>query len=283
MTFISNEEELKYLQLMEHILKNGNDQPDRTGVGTKSVFGTQLKFSLKNNVLPILTTKKMFFRGAIEETLFFIRGETNTKKLEEKGVNIWKPNTSRTFLDSRGLFEYPEGEMGPMYGSLWRSFNGVDQLKNALHLLKTDPNSRRIMITAYDPSLLYRSVLAPCHFFQEYYVHNGKLSCQWHQRSVDYGIGLGFNIISYGVLTHLMAKASGLEAEELIFVGGNTHIYNNYLNQAKEQISRQPYPFPKINIKKNVSSIEDMENLCFEDFEIIDYQYHPAIKAEMAI
>lgn len=278
-----NKEEQSYLDLLNNILISGDDRLDRTGVGTKSIFGTSLRFSLENNKLPMLTTKKMFKKGVIEELLFFIRGETDSKKLEAKGVNIWKGNTSREFLDKRGLHHLQEGQMGPMYGHLWRNFNGVDQLKNALHLIKTDPSSRRIMVTAYDPSLSSKSVLDPCHLFFQFYVNKGKLSCQWLQRSVDYFLGASFNIMSYSILTHLMAKASGLKAGELIFVGGDTHLYKSHLEQAKEQISREPYEFPTIKIEKDISSIEDMEKLSLEDFVIEGYQSHPAIKAEMAI
>jgi thymidylate synthase len=278
-----NLEEKQYLDLLSKIINEGSEKKDRTGIGTKSIFGTQLRFSLENNKIPMLTTKKMFSRGIIEELLFFIRGNTNTKLLEEKGVNIWKGNTSREFLDKRGLNHYPEGEMGPMYGSKWRNFNGVDQLKNCLDLIKNDPDSRRILITAYDPSASKDCVLDPCHLLVQFYVDNGKLSCQFQMRSTDYFLGFPFNAMSYAILTHIMAKAVGLEAKELIFVGGDTHIYNNHLTQVKEQISRKPFDFPTLNINKEISNIEDMENLKFEDFKIIGYQSHPAIKAPMAV
>lgn len=278
-----NQEEKKYLQLMETILNIGNDKIDRTGIGTLSIFGTTLRFSLKDNKVPILTTRKMYIKGVVEELLFFIRGETDTKKLEEKNVNIWKGNTSREFLDKRGLYEYPEGEMGPMYGYKWRNFNGVDQLNNALQLLKNDPNSRRIMVTAYDPSASKLSVLDPCHLFFQFYVNDGKLSCLWMQRSVDYTNGLAFNILSYSILTRLMAKASNLDVGELIFFGGDTHIYKNNIEGAKEQISREPYDFPTMSINKSISSIEDMEKLNFEDFSFENYKSHPRIIYPMAI
>lgn len=275
--------ERNYLLLLKNILEFGEEKSDRTGIGTISTFGSQLGFSLENNSVPLLTTKKMFLKGIIEELLFFLRGETNTKKLEEKGVNIWKENTSRKFLDMRGLKDYPEGEMGPMYGSKWRNFNGIDQIQNALNLIKNEPNSRRIVITAYDPSASKLSVLDPCHMFFQFYVSNGKLSCQWYQRSVDYFLGLPFNIMSYALLTHIMAKASGLEAKSLIFVGGDVHIYKNHINQVKEQLSRNCFEFPKIKINKEIKNITDIENLTFDDFELINYKCHPAIKANMAI
>lgn len=280
--------ESKYLELLSNILDNGEKKSDRTGVGTLSVFGTNLKFSLENNTLPLLTTKKMAIKSIVEELLFFIRGDTDSKLLEQKGVNIWKGNTSREFLDKRGLFSYKEGEMGPMYGAQWRDFSrcdgqkGVDQLEQSLHLLKNDPNSRRILISAYNPNVSNLCVLDPCHLLIQFNVSGNNLSCQWYQRSVDSFLGLGFNITSYAILTHLMAEAAGLKAKELIFVGGDTHIYLNHVNQIKEQISRTPYNFPTISIPK-VSSIQDMEKLSFEDFKINNYISHPSIKAEMAI
>jgi len=285
---MENEEERNYLDLLKNILENGETRNDRTGIGTKSIFGTILRFSLKENTIPLLTSKKMHVRGIIEELLFFIRGDTNTKLLEEKGVNIWRGNTSRKFLDSRNLFHYSEGMIGPMYGAQWRNFGdgktvGEDQLKNALSLIKTDPESRRIIISAYNPNVSKLCVLDPCHFFMQFYVSGDELSCQFQMRSVDSFLGLGYNLVCYATLTHLMAKASGLKANELIFVGGDTHIYNNHINQVKEQISRKPYPFPKLNINKDIGSIEDMEDLSFENFKLDGYISHPAIKGNMAI
>lgn len=298
-----NQAEKNYLNLLKNILENGDERSDRTGIGTKSIFGTQLRFDLSNDTLPLLTTKRMFTKGIIEELIFFINGKTQTKELEAKGVNIWKSNTSREFLDSRGLTDYPEGEMGPMYGYQWRNFGadeiyvgsnsddqdhcieipGVDQLQNCFDLIKKDPTSRRILITAYNPAVSHKCVLDPCHMFLQFYVDGNNLSLQWYQRSVDSFLGLPFNITSYAVLTHMMAIATGLKAKELIFVGGDTHLYSNHLDQVKEQISREPYEFPKLNIKSKINSIEDMEKLSFEDFEIIGYKSHPAIKAPMAV
>lgn len=272
-----------YLNLIKDIFENGVDCVDRTGIGTTSVFGKSISFDLTDNKLPMLTSKKLFARGVIEELLFFIRGNTNSKLLEEKNVNIWKGNTSRAFLDSKNLKDYPEGEMGPMYGYQWRNFNGVDQLQNCLNLIKNDPNSRRIMVTAYNPSVSDKCVLDPCHLFFQFYVKNGELSCQWYQRSVDVGLGLPFNILSYAILTHLMAKASGLKAKELIFVGGDTHIYLNHKDALKQQLQRSIYAMPTLEIKKSISSIEDMESLEFSDFEILNYQSHPTIKMDMAV
>jgi len=303
-----NKDEQGYLDLLSKIMNEGSIKQDRTGVGTKSIFGTQLRFSLEDNTLPLLTTKKMFTKAIIEELLFFIRGETDTKLLEAKGVKIWMGNTHKEFLARRGLTEYPEGLMGPMYGYNWRNFggsysvnhpfpnggygkkdgiyynkDGIDQLNNCLTLLKRDPNSRRIIVSAYDPQASQYSVLDPCHMFFQFYVNGQDLSCQFYMRSVDCFLGQPFNISSYAILTHLMAKATGLKAKELIFMGGDTHIYLNHMNQVNEQLCREPYPFPKLNIKGDINSIEDMEKLSFEDFQIIGYQSHNAIKGTMAV
>lgn len=284
-----NQEEQNYLNLLKTILETGSERNDRTGVGTIGIFGTQLRFSLENNKIPLLTTKKMFTKGVIEELLFFLRGDTDTKKLEAKGVNIWKGNTSREFLDKRGLINYKEGEMGPMYGNQWRNFSadpmikGIDQLVNAIELIKKDPYSRRIIITAYNPLVSNQCVLDPCHMFYQFYVNNGELSCQFYCRSSDFFLGSPFNILSYAILTHIIAKLCKLQPSELIFVSGDSHIYNNHIEQVKEQISREPFEFPTIKINKELSSINDIENLSFEDFEIIDYKSHTAIKAPMAV
>jgi thymidylate synthase len=225
----------------------------------------------------------MFFRGVIEELLFFLRGETNTKTLEAKGVNIWKGNTSREFLDKLGLYSYPEGEMGPMYGYMWRNCGGVDQISNAINLIKNDPKSRRIMITAYDPSKAHLTCLAPCHPFFQFNVRGNKLDCMFTMRSNDLFLGCPFNVLSYATLTHIIAKTCGLQTGELTYSCGSAHVYKNHLEQVKLQTTREPYEFPTLNIKKELKSIKDIEELKFEDFEIINYKYHPAIKGVVAI
>ena len=294
-----NNEEVQYLQLISSILSTGSIKEDRTGVGTIGIFGSQLRFSLKDNTLPLLTTKKMFLRGIVEELLFFIRGETDTKKLEEKGVNIWKGNTSREFLDKRGLNYLPEGSLGKGYGYQWRNFggseiilkgdsnsykrDGVDQLANALNLIKHDPSSRKIIVSAWNPQQLQNMALEPCHMMFQFQVDNGKLNLLWYQRSVDTFLGLPFNIASYAILNILFAKAAKLEPGELIFAGGDTHIYKNHIDQAREQLQRAPYDFPKLKINANIASIQDIEQLSFDNFEVIDYNHHPSIKALMAV
>ena len=287
-----NKEEQQYLDLLANILENGSDRDDRTGVGTKSIFGTQLRFSLEDHVVPILTTKKVYVKGVIEELLFFLRGETDTKTLEDEGVNIWKGNTSREFLDSHGKTGYKEGEMGPMYGWQWRHWGGcnwtaepggIDQIANVIRLLKTDPYSRRIVISSWNTSDLDNMVLAPCHLLAQFYANDDELSCQFYMRSSDFFLGWPFNIASYAILTHIIANVVGMRAKEVIFCGGDTHVYKNHVKQVKTQLTREPYPFPKLYICKTLNTIQDIEKLKFEDFELEGYKSHPAIKADMAI
>jgi len=287
---------------MEDILKNGVEKSDRTGTGTKSIFGTSLKFDLTKS-FPILTTKKVFWKGVVEELLWMIRGDTNSKNLEEEGVNIWKGNTSREFLDKKGL-NYPEGEIGPGYGWQWRSWGkyynpsenendicinrvvdniGVDQLQQVVDQLKSNPNDRRMIVSAWHTSQLDMMALPPCHLLQQYYVENNKLHLSWYQRSNDFFLGSAFNISSYALLTCLIAKIVGMEPGSITYFAADTHLYLNHLDQAKEQISRTPYPFPQLNIKKDIKSLKDVENLSFEDSELIDYKSHPTIKAPMAV
>ena len=276
-----NKEEQAYLDLLQNILNNGNERSDRTGVGTKSIFGTTLRFDLSNGTLPVLTTKRTFYRGAIEEMLFFIRGETDTKKLEAKGVNIWKGNTAKT-----------NGEMGRMYGSQWRRWRAYDQgghdpgsdfdqLQTIFDGIRSDPYSRRHVVSAWNVQDLDNGVLYPCHTMFQFYVEDGTLSCMFQMRSSDVPIGLPLNLIGYALLTHLIAKGTGLTARELIFVGGDCHIYTNQIEAVREQLIRSPFPFPKIHIDKPISSIKDMEQLVFNDFRVEGYQHHPPIKMPM--
>jgi thymidylate synthase len=303
---VKQHEEYQYLHLLERILKDGTVKGDRTGTGTKSIFGTQLSFDVSNS-FPILTTKKVFWKGVVEELLWFIRGETDSKKLEAKGVKIWTGNTSREFLDKKGL-DYPEGEIGPGYGFQWRHWGGdyegykgdisdsekiyiqklqfkkgIDQLANVINTLKNTPNDRRMIVSAWNVAEIDKMALPPCHLLYQFDVSDGKLNCQWYQRSVDSFLGLPFNISSYALLMCLVAKVVGLQPGKLTFSGGDTHLYLNHLEQAKEQIARTPYPFPQLNIKKDIKSLEDIENLQFDDIELNGYQSHKTIKAEMAV
>ena len=284
-----NQEEQNYLSLLEKVYKVGNKKEDRTGDGTKSLFGETLRFSLENNILPLLTSKKMFFRGIAQELIFFISGNSDTNVLKNQNIHIWDGNTSRSFLDSRGLTNLPEGDMGLGYGHNWRNFNGtkdkpgIDQLANLLDMLKSEPNSRRILMTAWNPSETHLAALPPCHCFIELYVNGDELSLMWINRSCDLFHGFGFNLGSYALLTHILAKASNLRAKEVIFVGGDVHIYNSHLLLAEEQLKRETFPFPQIKINKDLSSIKDIEGIEFKDLELINYVSGPTIKGSMVI
>lgn len=282
-----NLEEKNYLNLLSNILNYGDQKTDRTNTGTKSIFGTSLRFNLEK--FPLLTTKKMFLKGIIEELLFFLRGDTDTKKLEEKGVNIWKGNTTRSFLNKIGLFHEPEGSMGKGYGYQWRfwgkndKFNGYDQILSLVTKLKNTPDDRRMLVSAWNVGELSEMALPPCHYsFQCYVTSDKKLNLLWNQRSVDSFLGLPYNIASYAILNMLLAKIANLTPGELIFNGGDTHIYMNHIQQVNEQISREPFEFPEL-IVPSISSINDFSSLSYKDFELKNYNCHPAIKGEMAI
>lgn len=293
--YVNNERE--YLQLMYNVIEDGVECNDRTGVGTVSKFGAQIRFSLRNNTIPLLTTKKMFHRGIVEELLWFLRGETDSKILEEKNVNIWKGNTSRMALDGLGLKEYAEGEGGPIYGHQFRNFGaqweidsngkrvvmkeGIDQVENVIEMLKNNRDSRRIMLSLWNPVDLDKMALPPCHVLYQFRVYNGRISCSMYQRSCDTFLGLPFNICSTALMTMIFGRLSGLEPDEIIISIGDAHIYKNHIEQVKSQLKRTPYSFPKINIKKrNQKMVEDFR---VEDFEIVGYESHSAIKGEMAV
>jgi thymidylate synthase len=302
-----NHEEEQYLQLIKNILDNGYIENGRNGK-TKSIFGNSMRFSLKNGKIPILTTKKVSWKTCLRELLWFIRGETDNKILQEQGVHIWDANGSRDFLDSRGLQLYPENMLGPIYGYQWRYFNanyncfngkrlfnpdepdiysktkgftGIDQLQQIIDALK-DPEqrtSRRLVMTAWNPVQLDQMALPPCHVLCQFNVHDeNKLSCALYQRSVDCVLGEPFNIASYSFLTHLLAKHCGLEAYELVYFMGNCHIYEEHVEGIKIQLQREPYPFPSVSIKDLRESIDDYQ---VEDFEIHNYQHYSPIKFKM--
>lgn len=266
--------EIQYINLLQDVLTTGVDSEGRNGI-TRSVFGKHLKFDLREG-FPLLTTKKMFLRGIIEELLFFIRGDTNTKILEEKGVNIWKGNTSREFLDKMG-FKYPEGEMGPMYGYQWRSFNGenIDQLADVIETIKNDPKSRRILMTTYNPIQVKEGVLYPCHsIIIQFFVEDGNLDMFCYNRSSDLFLGLPFNIASSSLLQMIIAKMTDLTPRYFNLSLGDAHIYASHMEAVEIQIKRVPYKFPKIEILKDIPSV-------FEDFKLSEYVSHPIIKAPM--
>ncbi len=287
-------EEYGYLNLLNKILTEGTKKGDRTGTGTISIYGTSLKFDLRKS-FPILTTKKVYWKGVVEELLWFIRGETDSKLLEAKNVNIWKGNTSKEFLDKKKLL-YPEGEIGPGYGFQWRHWGadynglkkcqynqGIDQLSNVVETIKKNPNDRRMIVSAWNVEDIDKMALPPCHLMFQFDVTDGYLNCLWYQRSNDFFLGSPFNISSYALLTCLIAKITNLKPGTLTYFAGDTHLYLNHLEQAKEQLSRKPFPFPELNIKKDIKSLKDIEALTFEDIELIGYVSHSAIKAEMAI
>jgi thymidylate synthase len=293
-----NKEEQQYLDLLQEIINNGFKEVGRNGE-TISIFGRSMRFSLKDGKIPILTTKKVAWKTCLKELLWFIKGETNTKILKDQGVHIWDANTSREFLDSRGLKLYPEGMAGPIYGYQWRNFganynfftgkqltddypfNGVDQLEQVIEQLKNPEtrNSRRLIMSAWNPKQLDQMALPPCHVMCHFNVHDGnKLSCALYQRSGDFPLGIPFNIASYSFLTHLIAKHCGLEAYEFVHFVGNCHIYEDHVEPIKEQFKREPYPFPTISIKELRENINDYQ---LEDFEIHNYQSHDPIKMKM--
>lgn len=286
------EEETQYLNILTRILETGTWENSRNG-RTISVFGDMMRFSLQNNTIPILTTKKVAWKTCLKELLWFIRGETDNKILKSQGVHIWDANGSRNFLDSRGL-KYEEDELGPVYGRQWRHFNakndlqtgkkigeGIDQLQQIIDALK-DPaqrTSRRLIMTAWNPCQIHQMALPPCHVMCQFNVHSGnKLSCSLYQRSADYGLGVCFNIASYSLLTHLLAKHCGLEAYEFVHFMGNCHIYEEHVESMKEQIKRKPYPLPTLTIKQVRENISDYQ---VDDFELHNYQSHGVIKMNM--
>jgi len=286
-------EEYQYLEIIEDILEHGNQKSDRTGTGTKSVFGRQMRFSLRDGTFPLLTTKKTFYRGIAEELFWFIRGSTNAIELKEKKVMIWEGNSSREFLDSVGLSHREVGDLGPVYGFQWRHFGaeysdmhadysgqGVDQLVEVIHKIKNKPDDRRIIMCAWNPKDIPRMALPPCHCLVQFYVANGELSCQLYQRSADMGLGVPFNIASYALLTHMIAHVTGLKPGEFVHTLGDTHVYLNHVEPLKEQLTRDPKPFPKIVIKRKVENIEDFT---IDDFEVQGYDPHPKITMEMAV
>jgi len=285
-----NHDEKNYLNLIEKILYFGSSRQDRTNVGTISIFGERLEFDLSR--FPLLTTKKMGYKTILRELLWFLSGSTNSKILEQQNVNIWKGNSSREFLDSRGL-NFPEGDVGALYSFQWRHFGaeyidcntdytnkGFDQIKYIINLIKTDPNSRRIMMSAWNPSDFDKMSIFPCHVSAQFFVNEGKLDCQMYQRSADTMLGVPFNIASYAFLVYMIGHLTNLKPGRLLTVFGDTHIYNNHIPGAKEQIKRTPYRFPRLILKRNVTDIDDFK---LEDFEIVDYNSEPAIKLEMAV
>jgi thymidylate synthase len=262
----------QYLDLLKHILKEGVEKDDRTGTGTLSIFGYQMRFNLKEG-LPVVTTKKLHFRSIIHELLWFLQGSTNIKYLKDNGVSIWDE-----WADENG-------NLGPVYGKQWRSWETadgrvIDQISQVIQQIKTNPDSRRLIISAWNVGELDRMALAPCHALFQFYVAQGNLSCQLYQRSADSLIGLPYNLMSYSLLTHMIAQQCDLGVGDFIWTGGDCHIYLNHLEQVRLQLTREPYPLPQLIIKRKPDSILDYE---FEDFEIVNYKFHPHIAAPVAV
>lgn len=284
--------EWQYLNLLSDILAHGEKREDRTGVGTIGLFGCTMRFDLSES-FPLLTTKRVFWRGVVEELLWFIKGDTNGNHLSEKGVTIWNANGSKAFLESRGLGHRTEGDLGPIYGFQWRHFGakyvdmntdytnqGVDQLAECIHKIKTNPTDRRILLSAWNPADLALMALPPCHMFCQFYVSNGRLSCLMYQRSCDMGLGVPFNIASYALLTRMVAQVCGLQPGEFIHMLGDTHVYVNHVDPIKEQLKRTPRTFPKLKINPNKT---DIDSFTFDDFTLEGYDPYPTIKMEMAV
>ncbi|MDF1622345.1 MAG: thymidylate synthase [Pseudohongiella nitratireducens] len=262
----------QYQDLLQRILREGEEKSDRTGTGTLSVFGHQMRFNLQDG-FPVLTTKKLHLRSIIHELLWFLSGDTNIRYLKENGVSIWDD-----WADENG-------DLGPVYGFQWRSWPGkdgqsVDQISKVVEQIRNNPDSRRHMVVAYNPAYVDEMALPPCHSLFQFYVANGKLSCQLYQRSADTFLGVPFNIASYALLTHMIAQQCDLDVGDFIWTGGDTHLYSNHLEQANLQLTREPLPLPTLNIKRKPDSIFDY---VFEDFELVDYESHPHIKAPVAV
>jgi len=262
----------QYLDLMRHVRDHGVDKSDRTGTGTRSVFGYQMRFDL-NAGFPLVTTKKCHLKSIIHELLWFLQGDTNIKYLQDNGVRIWDE-----WADENG-------DLGPVYGYQWRNWptpNGesIDQISKLIEMIQNNPDSRRLIVSAWNPALVDDMALPPCHALFQFYVADGKLSCQLYQRSADIFLGVPFNIASYALLTMMVAQVCGLGLGDFIWSGGDCHLYSNHMEQVEEQLSREPLPLPTMRINPQVKSIFDFT---FADFELCDYQAHPHIKAQVAV
>jgi len=298
-------EELQYLSLIRRILETGNQKVDRTRVGTKSIFGNIMRFSLKDDAMPLFTTKKVYWKAIVEELLFFIRGDTNATHLSDKGIHIWDAHSSKEFLTSVGLGHRAKGDFGPLYGYQWRhagakyvdmdtdyTGQGFDQLKDVLDRLRNNPADRRIILCAWNAPDLPLMALAPCHVMAQFYTTYDSarsgydLSCMVTQRSADVGLGVPFNVASYALLTHLVARSVGMKASELIYSTGDTHIYTNHVEPLKEQLTRAPKPFPRVDLSGwpvCVNPIDSFDGITSDAIKLVGYDPHPHIKMEVCI
>jgi thymidylate synthase len=260
-----------YEDLLRHVMAHGTPKADRTGTGTRSVFGHQMRFDLSAG-FPLVTTKRVHLRSVVLELLWFLRGDSNVAWLRDQGVTIWDE------------WAAPDGDLGPVYGVQWRSWptpdgGHVDQIARVLDQLRSDPDSRRIIVSAWNVADLDRMALAPCHAFFQFYVADGRLSCQLYQRSADLFLGVPFNIASYALLTHMVAQQVGLEVGDFVWTGGDCHVYDNHVDQVTEQLSREPYPLPTLRLRRAASLFD----YTLDDVEVVDYRHHPAIKAPVAV
>jgi thymidylate synthase len=262
----------QYQDLMRHVLDNGHVKDDRTGTGTRSVFGYQMRFDLSEG-FPVVTTKKLHLKSIVHELLWFLSGDTNIKYLQDNGVRIWNEWADES------------GELGPVYGHQWRSWPApdgrhIDQIANLIHQIKTTPESRRLIVSAWNVSDIGKMALPPCHCLFQFYVADGKLSCQLYQRSADVFLGVPFNIASYALLTMMVAQVCCLKPGEFIHTFGDVHLYSNHLEQAAQQLERDPYPLPEMHLNPHITNLFDFK---YEDFELVGYKSHPHIKAEVAV
>ena len=261
-----------YEDLLREVMESGNPKSDRTGTGTRSLFGKQIRFDLSQG-FPLITTKRVHIRSLVVELLWFLRGDTNVRYLHEHDVTIWDE-----WADENG-------DLGPVYGAQWRSWptpdgGVIDQISDVVEQIRTNPDSRRLIVSAWNPADIPQMALAPCHALFQFEVHDGKLSCQLYQRSADLFLGVPFNIASYALLTHMVAQQTGLEVGDFVWTGGDCHIYDNHVEQVERQLSRDPYPYPELRLNRRPDSILEYEP---EDVEIVGYQHHPGIKAPVAV
>ncbi len=278
----------QYLELLSHILNTGDDKGDRTGTGTRSVFGYQMRFDLADG-FPLLTTKKVHIKSIVHELLWFLKGDTHVKYLQDNGVTIWDEWAT---AEQTARFGRMAGDLGAVYGHQWRNFgaskntdgtynaDGFDQISWLINEIKTNPNSRRLIVSGWNPIEAGQVALPPCHTLFQFFVVNNKLSCQLYQRSADVFLGVPFNIASYALLTHMIAQVCNLQVGEFIWTGGDTHLYHNHIEQAKLQLSREPLALCQLNLNPDIKDIFDF---CFDDIKIENYQSHPAIKADVAV
>jgi thymidylate synthase len=271
MTHVTSPPDTQYEDLLRRVMADGDPKSDRTGTGTRSVFAQQLRFDLERG-FPLITTKRVHFRSIAYELLWFLRGDRNVGWLREHGVTIWDE-----WADA-------DGDLGPVYGVQWRSWptpdgGHIDQISDVLRTLRTDPSSRRMVVSAWNVGEISQMALPPCHAFFQFYVADGRLSCHLYQRSADLFLGVPFNIASYALLTHMFAQQVGLLVGEFVWTGGDCHIYDNHVDQVREQLSREAYSFPRLQLRK-AASLFDYE---FEDFDVVDYRHHPALKAPVAV